>query len=85
MNWKKIADNWKAFTIEYGLKDSSEENHYFYGKQEIYQGIENFQRFRIFYENKFNKSAEFAAFAYKANSFSITTPITTDSPWCIIS
>ncbi|MBD8487690.1 hypothetical protein IFO69_02905 [Echinicola sp. CAU 1574] len=83
MNWKKISENWKTFTLENGLKDNSKENNYFYGKQEIYQAKEDFQGFRIFYKNKFNKSAEATAFAHKANSFSITTPVSTDSTWTL--
>lgn len=83
MNWKKIAENWKTFTVENGLRDNSKENHYFYGKQEIYQAQEDFQGFRIFYKNKFNKSTEFTAFASKVNSFSITTPVSTNSSWTL--
>jgi len=83
VNWKRVSENWKTFIAENGLKDGSEENHYFYGKQEIYQAQEDFQGFRIFYKNKFNKSATASAFANKANSFSITTPVSTDPSWTL--
>ena len=83
MNWRKISENWKTFTVDNGLQDNSDENNYFYGKQEIYQAQEDFQGFRIFYKNKLNKPAEFTLFAHKANSFSITTEVSTDSSWTL--
>lgn len=83
MNWKKISENWRTFIEENELKDVSEENNYFYGKQEVYLAQEDVEGFRIFYENKFNKPSAPTAFANKANSFSITTPVSIDSRWTL--
>ena len=83
LNWKKIDENWRIFTEDNHLFDISEENNYFYGKQEIYAAKEDYQGFQIFYKNKLIKSATPTPFTNRANSFYVKVPITTDSFWTL--
>lgn len=78
MNWRKIDDNWKSFVRDYSLKDESGANNYFYGKQELYRASEDFQGFSIYYENKFNKSAELGSSFRIGQRLTFVTPIDLD-------
>lgn len=84
MNWRKIDDNWKSFIKDYNLKDESGENNYFYGKQELYKACEDFQGFTIYYENKFNKSAELGSSFRIGHRLTFVSPIELHQKWNLI-
>ncbi|GGF48079.1 hypothetical protein [Echinicola rosea] len=81
MNWRKIDDNWKSFVGDYDLKEESGENNYFYGKQELYKATEDFQGFRVYYENKFNKSAELGLSFRVGHRLTMVSLIKLDKKW----
>ncbi|QCK15645.1 hypothetical protein [Mangrovivirga cuniculi] len=83
MNWKKIHENWNLFVRKYNLKDESKENNYFYGKQELYRASEVFEGFNIYYENKFNKSAEIGSSFRVGNRLAIVSPIEASHKWTL--
>ncbi|WP_226390665.1 hypothetical protein [Penaeicola halotolerans] len=75
MNWREIEENWKTFVDRFQLEDLSSQRHYFHGKLEVYTAKEAFSGFDIFYENRFNKSADLGASIGIGSSFSIISPI----------
>lgn len=83
MNWRKIDDNWKSFVKDNNLKDESGENNYFYGKQELYEAYKDFQGFTIYYENKFNKSAELGSSFRIGHRLTFISPIILDQNWTL--
>ena len=83
MNWIKIDDNWKSFVKENCLKDNSGEINYIYGKQEFYKASEVFQGFSIYYENKFNKSAELGSSFRIGHRLLFVSPIDLEQNWSL--
>ena len=81
MNWRKIDDNWESFVKDFSLKEESGENNYFYGKQAYYKASEDFQGFSIYYENKFNKSAELGSSFRIGHRLTFVSPIELDQNW----
>ena len=77
MNWKEIDTNWKAFVKINNLTFTPSGSNYFYGKLNIYRAFEKFQKFNIYYENKFNKSAA-NTIANTGNRMTVISPINTD-------
>lgn len=63
------------------MKEDSSENNYFYGKQELYRASEEFQGFCIYYENKFNKSAEHGSSFRIGHRLTFVSPIELDQNW----
>lgn len=83
LNWRIIDDNWRSFVEDYSLKEESGENNYFYGKQELYRASEDFQGFSIYYENKFNKSAELGSSFSIGHRLRFVSPIELDQNWSL--
>lgn len=75
MNWKNISENWQKFTDMHHLIVEKNERNYFYGKQNICQAKEKFNDFEIFYEYKFNKSANYGSSFNLGHKMMIVIPV----------
>ena len=75
MNWRKIDENWKEFEKAYNLDVERLNKNYFHGYLDVFKATENFEGFKVFYENSINKSVNFGSLL--GNSMRVLVPIKT--------